>query len=95
MFFLCAHVLLHIILHHLVLSSSYPLLSLFSVYIAVLWWHCMSHRVWHVSRQRYIFTWFVLRRCLRDLRGDVEAKQGKVHAWVVAWKTKRSNAELG
>ena len=55
----------------------------------------MSHRVWHVSRQRYIFTWFVLRRCLRDLRGDVEAKQGKVHAWVVAWKTKRSNAELG
>ncbi len=52
----------------------------FSVYIAVLWWHCMSHRVWQVSRRRYIFTWFVVLRCLRDLRGDVEAKQGKVHA---------------
>ena len=41
----------------------------------------MSHRVWQVSHQRYIFTWFVVLRRLRDLRGDVEAKQqGKVHA---------------
>jgi hypothetical protein len=73
-------------LHHLIsVVELFPIVPvefsiIFSVYIAVLWWHCMPHRVWQVSRQRYIFTWFVVLRCLRDLRGDVEAKQGKVHA---------------
>jgi len=56
----------------------FPIVSVeffFSVYIAVLWWQCMSHRVWQVSLRRYIFTWIVVLRGIFARRRS-EAGQG-------------------
>jgi hypothetical protein len=50
-----------------------------SVYIAVLEGDHVSRRVWQVGDRWYKFTLFVVLRCLRDLRGDVEAKEEVLH----------------